>query len=190
MSIIRQADATWLGNSFKTRRDIDAVAEDIVLIDDDVADVNADAEFDSGILRYAAVLCGHVALDFHCATRGVYDAGEFHQQTVAGRFDDPSAMLRDLRVNQRFSENFELGQGAFFVSAHEAAVACQNSRQSPVDPIAAQWKAPRSQNFFRSIKPYWSTGPLGLWSERGQGQKYSLRADIFRLAPEGSCDVL
>jgi hypothetical protein len=78
MSIVRYADATWLSNPFKTRRDIDAITKDIVLIDDDVAEVNSDAEFDSGILRYAAVPCGHVPLDFHCATRGVYDAGEFH----------------------------------------------------------------------------------------------------------------
>jgi hypothetical protein len=53
-------------------------------------------------------------------------------------------MLRDPRINQLFSESFELGQCAFFVSAHKAAVACnvrrKNSRQSPIDPISAQWK--------------------------------------------------
>jgi hypothetical protein len=42
---------------------VDAVAEDIVVIDDEVTAVNADAEFDPAIRRYRSILHGHAALD-------------------------------------------------------------------------------------------------------------------------------
>src|SRR5207302_796457 len=38
------ADAAGLGQRFQPRRDVDAVAEDIIARDDDVADVDADAK--------------------------------------------------------------------------------------------------------------------------------------------------
>ena len=44
-------------DAFKARRNVDAVAENIVVVDDDVADVNADAKFDPGILRQTSAFC-------------------------------------------------------------------------------------------------------------------------------------
>ena len=46
MRVIGDADAAGLRNSFKPRRDVDAVAKDIVVVDDDVADMDADPKFD------------------------------------------------------------------------------------------------------------------------------------------------
>jgi hypothetical protein len=43
----RHANATRLGKTFEAWRDIHAVAEDVVLLDDDVAHVDADAELDA-----------------------------------------------------------------------------------------------------------------------------------------------
>jgi hypothetical protein len=42
MDYVRNTDAAGLRNALKARRDIDAIAKDIVAIDDDVADVDAD----------------------------------------------------------------------------------------------------------------------------------------------------
>ena len=47
----RHRDAARLGDAFESRGDIDAVAEDIVVLDDHVAEVDADAEFDPPIFR-------------------------------------------------------------------------------------------------------------------------------------------
>ncbi len=41
--------------AFQTRGDIDPVAEDIVVVDNDVAEVDADAELDRGLARPRAV---------------------------------------------------------------------------------------------------------------------------------------
>jgi hypothetical protein len=51
----RDADAAWLGHAFEASRDIDAVAEDVAVLDDDVADIDADAPFDAPICRYSGI---------------------------------------------------------------------------------------------------------------------------------------
>jgi hypothetical protein len=46
------------------------------------------------------------------------------------------------RINQAFSEQFEVGECAYFIPAHEAPIACdvcrQHRRQSPFDLLAGQ----------------------------------------------------
>ena len=46
VGVVGDADAAGLSDSFKPRGNVDAVAENVVVIDDDVADMDADAEFD------------------------------------------------------------------------------------------------------------------------------------------------
>ena len=46
IGVIGDANAARLGNALQSGSDIDAVAEDVVVVDDDVADVDADAKFD------------------------------------------------------------------------------------------------------------------------------------------------
>src|SRR5262249_50594208 len=64
--------------------DIDAVAEYVALIDDDVADIDADAEFDATAGQHIGVPLGHLALDFDGTAYRVDDAGKLGKQTVAG----------------------------------------------------------------------------------------------------------
>jgi hypothetical protein len=47
MPIIRHADSAWFGQRFQTRRHVDTVARDVAAVDNDVAQVNADAELDA-----------------------------------------------------------------------------------------------------------------------------------------------
>jgi hypothetical protein len=51
LRVIRNADAARLGNALKPRRNVDAIAKNITVIDDDVADMDADAKFYQLILR-------------------------------------------------------------------------------------------------------------------------------------------
>ena len=56
----RHADAARLGEALEARRDVHAVAENIVVLDDDVADMDADAEVDAlglGHARHCARPC-------------------------------------------------------------------------------------------------------------------------------------
>ena len=50
VSIIGNADTAGLRDPFEARGNIDAVAKDIVVVDDNIADVNADAKLDAIVL--------------------------------------------------------------------------------------------------------------------------------------------
>ena len=104
MRIIGDADAARFGDSLKARGDIDPIAENIVVIEDDVADVNADAKFDPEFRRYVNILSSHLSLDFDPATRGIDGTGELNQHAITCGLDDAAAMGGDLRDRQPFFE--------------------------------------------------------------------------------------
>ncbi len=135
----RDADAAGLGERLEARGDIDAVAEDVAILDDNVADIDADAELDA-VVRYAGVALGHRLLPVGRAAQRVDDAGEFDEEAVAGGFDDAAAMFGDRRVDQRRAERFQAIEGALLVLADEARIAgdigCQDRRQPAFGAIA------------------------------------------------------
>jgi len=118
-------------------RNIDAVAKDIVFIDDDVAGVYPDAKFDPGVLWYISVLLRHAALDFSGASGGIDCARELNKHSVASGLDDTTAMGGDGGVDKGFSDRLEPGQRAFFVGTHELAVASdiRRRRRSTRSPV-------------------------------------------------------
>jgi hypothetical protein len=122
LGVIRNADASGFRDPLQPRGDVDAIAKNIVLVNHDIADVNADAKFNPGILRYVGVLLSHSALDFDGATNCVYGAGELDQHAVAGSLDNAATMLGDCGVDKRFSESLQLRQRAFLVGTHQAAI--------------------------------------------------------------------
>ena len=52
MGVIGHANGARFGDAFKAGGNVDAIPEDVVVVDDDVADVDADAKFDPLILRH------------------------------------------------------------------------------------------------------------------------------------------
>jgi len=100
LRVVGDADAARLRDPLQARSDVDAVAKDIIVIDDDVTDVNADAELDPVVLRHVGILPGHAALDFNRKARRIDGTGEFDEHAVAGRLDYPSAMRGDGGIDQ------------------------------------------------------------------------------------------
>src|ERR1700723_3327071 len=86
--IVRDANAPRFGNAFQARRDVDAIAEDVVVVDDDITDMNPDAEFDPKLRRHAGISDRHFLLYDNGASRGIDRAAEFDQHAIAGGFDD------------------------------------------------------------------------------------------------------
>src|ERR1700731_3467417 len=104
MCIIGNADAAWLSDSLKACGNVDTIAENIVVVDDDIADMNTDAKFDPEFRRYADVLLGHLALDRHSTARCIDCAGELDQHAIAGGLDDAAAVGGDPRIDKRLSK--------------------------------------------------------------------------------------
>jgi len=111
-----------------------------------ISDVNAEAKLDPDMLRHIGVLPGHAALDFNGASHRIDGAGELRQHAVAGGLDDSAAIRSDCGIDKGISESLELGECAFFVLAHQTAIAGyirrQYSRQSPFHAIVGQKKPP------------------------------------------------
>ena len=128
-------------NAFEPGGDVDAVAVDVVVVADDVAEIDADAELDAPLGRHIGIALGHLALHLDRAAHRIDDAGEFDQHAVAGGFDDAAAMLRDLGIDEFAPDRLQRRERAFLVVAHQPRIAGdigrQNRRQSPFDPLLA-----------------------------------------------------
>ena len=142
MSIVGNTNTTRFCDPFETHRNIDPITKDIVVFDDNITNVNADAKLDPLDLRYIYIVFGHAALNFDRTAYGIDDAGELDESAVPGILDDAPAMIRDLWIKKRLSNSFQLRQRAFFVDPYQAAgardIRRQNSRQSPLYVLAAQ----------------------------------------------------
>ena len=88
---------------------------DVVTIDDDVADIDADAE---GNPVGVAVSLRHLGLNADRAVDGVYGAGELDQHAVASGLYDPSIVCGNCRIDDLAPERLQGGQRADFIGAH------------------------------------------------------------------------
>ncbi|SFV07928.1 hypothetical protein SAMN05192541_113170 [Bradyrhizobium arachidis] len=115
---VRDDDAARLGEGFEAYGDVDPVAKDIIISDDNITDVNTDAKFDPPILRHVGGLLSHTTLDFVGTSHGVDRACKLNKGPVSSILDDTSVMLRDFGVDKRPSKSLKLRQCAFFVAPH------------------------------------------------------------------------
>ena len=104
VSVIGYTDAAHLCDPVKPCGNVDAVAENIVVVDNDIAEMNSYSEFDPLNLRHRYVPVGHYALDFFRAADCVHRAGKLNQKAIAGRLDDPAVMRGDGRINHTCSD--------------------------------------------------------------------------------------
>ena len=134
----RDADPARLGHPLQPGGDVDAVAENVVVLDDDVALVNADPKFHAPLRGDRLVALGEFALHPGGASQGIEDALEFHEHAVAGGLDDAPSVFGDTRIDNLAPHRPERRQRAFFVRADQPRVAGniggQDSRQPPLHP--------------------------------------------------------
>ncbi len=119
----RDADAAWRGQRFEPRGDVDAVAKDVVVLDNDVAEIDPDTKQDTPIFGNLGVAIDHGALDLDGAAHRVHHAGKFRQQPVAGIFNGAAPMLLDLRIDELPEMRLEARVRSLLVRAHQARVA-------------------------------------------------------------------
>src|SRR6266536_2206414 len=103
MCIVGNADTARFCDPFETHRNIDPVTKDIIVCDDNIADVNADTKFDPLVLRHFDILYSHAVLNFDGTAYGIYDAAELDESAVPGILDDAPAMFSDFGIKKRRS---------------------------------------------------------------------------------------
>src|SRR5262249_16819972 len=92
---IRDEHAAGIGQSLDPRRDIDAVAINIVALDDDIAKIDPDPKLEPLVDRDTGIALGHAALHLNCAADRIDDTRKFRQYAVTGGLDDPAMVLDD-----------------------------------------------------------------------------------------------
>src|SRR6516162_707553 len=137
--VVRYADAAGLGDAFEPRGDVDAVAVDVAVLDDDVAEVDADPEGDPFLLRCRGIALDHRSLHGERAGDRLDHARELDQQAVAGRLDDSAVVPGYHWIDQLSAMGVEPRERAFLVLAHQPAVAGdigrEDRRQPALDPL-------------------------------------------------------
>jgi hypothetical protein len=93
-----EADPARLSQRFEPGGNVDPVAKDVAILDDDVADIDAHAKFDAPLCRYCGVAGDHLALHLDRTAYRVDDAGELDKEAVTGGLDDPAAVLLDTGI--------------------------------------------------------------------------------------------
>ena len=105
-SILGKTDRARLSNPFQARGDIDASTHQVAIdFLDDVAEMNANTEFDAAFRRHAGVAFDHRVLHFDSAANCVDNTAKFYQGPVARPFKDAPVVHRDRRVDQIASES-------------------------------------------------------------------------------------
>jgi hypothetical protein len=148
VSIVGNANPTRLCD-LETHCNIDPITKDIIVSDDSITDVNADAELDPLVLRNIDIFVRPCRVEFVGTSHGVDDA-----------LDDASVMINDFGIKKRLSKSFQSRRRAFFV----------DKRQEPATSAAARIVASR-----RSACSLLEDAPSG----RGEIERsYSIIVDL------------
>lgn len=96
----RNADAAGLCKPLQAGGDVHTLPVAILALDDHLAEVDANADFQGGEFGSAGIALGHAALKCCGAFHRIHDTAEFRQQSVAHQFENAPVMLLDFRLEQ------------------------------------------------------------------------------------------
>ena len=96
----RDTDAARFCQTFQPRRDVDAVAVDLLAIDDHVAEVDTDAELHPALGWQIRVLGLERGLDLDGALDRIHDACKLRKYTIARGIYEAPVMPLDQRIDQ------------------------------------------------------------------------------------------
>jgi hypothetical protein len=88
------------------------------LIQNDIADIDANSKLNPLLPRHIHIAFNHTELDLGSAAQRVDNTGEFDQNAVTGRFDNPAFMLSNFWIDQFTPMRLEAFEGALLACAH------------------------------------------------------------------------
>jgi hypothetical protein len=111
-----------LGQRFQPCSDIEPVAEDVAIFDDNITHFDADAEFDPFRDTHSRIARGQCLLYLAGAAHGVNHARELDEQSIAGGLEQATVMRRDLRVDHLGTDRPYPAEGSLLVGADQARI--------------------------------------------------------------------
>src|SRR5271170_6958975 len=122
MNRIGDEHPAGIGQGFDPCGDVDAVAIEVVALDDHVAEIDPDAQFDAVVRAYTRVVLGHRLLHRDRAAHRVDDARKLDQHAVAGGLDDAPVVLGNFRIEELAAQRLEAFERAFLVRSHQPRI--------------------------------------------------------------------
>ena len=157
VNVARDADFSRLGEGLEAGRDVHPIAQDVAVLDDDVANVDADAEREAPVLRHRSLALGDDFLDRDGALDRIDRAREFDQRAIAHQLDNAAVVFVDQRLDRLFPERLQARDRACFVGLDQAAVADhirgQNRRQLSLDARRHRFASTRATKI-GSVSPH------------------------------------
>ena len=114
------ADPAGLGERLQARRDVDAIAIDVVVFNDDIAEIDADSEHDGRLARACIRQRGAGALHRKRAVYSIDHAAELDDGAIADQLHDAAVVGGDGRVEDGLSVPLQSSQRARLVGSHQA----------------------------------------------------------------------
>jgi hypothetical protein len=134
----RDADAARFCDALEPCRNIYAIPEDVMRLDNYVADIDAHTESNALVFHVIDGKFVDACLELHSGPNGLDRTGKLRQKPVAGVFDNAAAMVRYCRAHNIRQECYHFGVRSLFVIVHKARIAShvsgQYRRQPPFDP--------------------------------------------------------
>ena len=199
----RDANPTRLRKGLQPGRYVHGVAEQIVALNDDIADVDAYSKPHLLTGRSTRILLCNGFLYCDRTLHGVHSAGEIGENAVPSRAKDPTPMRGDQPVDNG-PVGREGAKGADLISAHQAAISldigCEDRGELPFDPVGFQNSAPPRSSIARSdaksecletiLRP--AGGPYPTWTGSPPSQEIATHRlgqrafETYRCKPSGA----
>ena len=135
VDVARDANPARFGQGFHAGGDIHTIAEQIITLDDDIAQADADAQYDPAFMVNIMLAFSQGRLDFKGTLHGIGRTGEFNQDAVTGVLEYAPAILFNQRIKLIGAQGFKPCQRPSFVLIHQTGIAHdvggENRRQPP-----------------------------------------------------------
>jgi hypothetical protein len=117
-----KANPARLGKRLQPRCHVHPMPEDVVLLGNHVAEIDADPEVDPLVLQGGRVSLGHAPLHLRRASHRIYNVRELREEAVAGVLYDPAAVLGDLWADQLPEMRLEPFVRPVLIRSHETRI--------------------------------------------------------------------
>ena len=165
---LRDAHPAGLGQALQARREVDPVAVEVIALDDDVAEIDADPQLHPPRLGQRGVARLRALLDLDRALHRVHHAGELDQHAVAHQLHQTTLIFGEQRLDHLAAPLSEHRKRSGLVLAHEPAVADdvggENRGEAAFVPGLAHCQCHRRSNiedrYGRVLRQAWRTAGL------------------------------
>ena len=128
---LRHVDASRLRKRLDPRRNVDAVAENIAALGDDIAEIDSDPHRDALFVRHRLVSSHCRVAQGTSTARRFDDAVELDQYQITGLFEDISIEFRDQWFDDLGQKGPQPGKAVLLVTGEQPAVAGYQNRCEP-----------------------------------------------------------